>query len=266
MSSKTKGSHNKAKLSSQDHRAAARQKAEQMRAAADRSRRRRLGLLYGLVAVVVLGLVVAVGISVQSARSGAKDKASGPFGVTGAIALPSPDGAQGGSQKPVTVRVYADYRCPHCAQFEQVTQDYFDKARAAGEVSLELVPIAILNNRAAGVDYSSRAAGAAYCVADSDKAKLNQFNQDLFQAMPQTSLTNGEILQIAKRSIPDDPEMDACITGGRYASYADVVTDRASQDGVTATPSVFVDGKQLQLDGLSPQTLAKAVAEARAAR
>lgn len=233
-----------------DRRAAARAKAEQMQAAAARQQRQRKGLMFGLIAVVVLAMIVGLGIAIQRGRSTAARASEGPFGEKGVVTMPAAkDATASSASDPVPVRVYSDYMCPACAQFEQLTAEYFASAKDEGDIILEQVPIAILNRFSEGTEFSSRSASAAFCVAESDPAQFFEFNQAMYAAQPPegtAGLTNEEMLDIAKRFIPSDPSMDACITEAQYADYADAVTDEANQDGVGGTPTVWVDGEPLE--------------------
>lgn len=214
--------------------------------------------MFGLIAVVVLAMIVGLGIAIQRGRSTAQQASDGPFGEKGVITIPPDAEAILGQGElatapragdPVPVRVYSDYMCPACAQFEQRTAEYLASAKDERDITLEQVPIAILNRFSEGTEFSSRSASAAFCVAEADPAQFFDFNQAMFAAQPPegtAGLTNEEMLDIAKRFIPADPEMDACITEAEYASYADAVTDEANQDGVGGTPTVWVDGEPVE--------------------
>ena len=68
----------------------------------------------------------------------------------------------------MTVTTYVDYMCPACNQFETENAALLDDLREKGEVKVEYVPIAILDRFSQGTRYSTRSAGAAYCVAEHD--------------------------------------------------------------------------------------------------
>jgi protein-disulfide isomerase len=85
-----------------------------------------------------------------------------------------------GSTKPkVVLSLYEDFLCPHCAEFEhqfgQTISDLIDSGTVAADYNM----VAILD-RPANLNYSSRAAGAAYCVADVSTEACRRFHVALF--------------------------------------------------------------------------------------
>src|SRR5690606_11341051 len=64
------------------------------------------------------------------------------------------------------VIVYLDYRCPYCMQFEEANGAFLEAALASGAATVQVVPLTFLD-RIDPTAYSSRAAGAMACLADS---------------------------------------------------------------------------------------------------
>ena len=238
------------KLSKTDKRAEARAKAEAMRLEAERKARRQRALIVGITAVVIVALVVGAGILVQRARSQAARDAAGPPGLSanGGLVL-------GEEDAPVTVTTYIDYMCPSCNEFETENAALLDELRGKGEVKVEYVPIAILDRFSQGTRYSTRSAGAAYCVAEHDPDALPLFTSALYENQPEENsagLATEVIGQIADVAGAGD-EAAQCIADGTYDGYAAAVTDKASKAGVQGTPTVLVNGTFL--DDLSEQGL-----------
>jgi protein-disulfide isomerase len=233
-----------------DRRAEARARAERMRLDAERRARRQRTLVVAITAAVVVALVVGVGIVIQRSRSQAAEDARGPAGLTerGGLVL-------GDDDAPVTVTTYVDFMCPACEQFETENAALLDELRGKGTVRVEYVPIAILDRFSSGTRYSTRSAGAAYCVAESNPDLVPLFVSALYENQPaegSTGLPQQQLVDIA-RLIGVSERGQECITDGTYEGYAANVTDQASQDGVQGTPTVLVDGTFL--DDLSKQGL-----------
>ena len=108
-----------------------------------------LAVLAGLVVVVVAG-----GIGLQAWRTG-----RGPEPV--AVAEPSsPPVTLGAANAPTVVAVFADFHCPHCADFEADYGPVLDEARQSGRIRLEVYPMAF-------IDAGSMAAANAFgCAAE----------------------------------------------------------------------------------------------------
>lgn len=238
------------KKSGTDKRVDARARAEQMRLAAEQKARRQRALIVAITAAVVVVLVVGAGIVVQRARSQAAQDAAGPPGLSanGGLVL-------GEQDAPVTVTTYIDFMCPACREFETENGALLDELREEGQVRVEYVPVAILDRFSQGTRYSTRSAGAAYCVAESDPDLLPVYVSNLYDNQPaenSTGLPTEQLVQIAQALGVGEPGV-RCISDGTYDGYAAAVTEQASQDGLQGTPTVEVDGTFL--DDLSKQGL-----------
>jgi protein-disulfide isomerase len=228
-----------------------RQMQQQQRAAA----RRRRGVVVALVVVVVLAVVVGVGIAVQMSRSdvsgGAGDAA--PSGVVDRYAVPRGDAAA-----PVTLTLYEDFQCPVCRQVEAIIGPTVDRFVDNGTVRVEYRPIAFLD-AASTTAYSSRALNAAACVLDErGTGAFVRMHGLLFDEQPAegtAGLSDDQLTTLAARAGADREAVSGCIDDERFAGWVDAATERASKDGVNATPTILVDGEQLQLGGQeSPAT------------
>ncbi|MQY30144.1 DsbA family protein [Nocardia aurantia] len=207
------------------------------------------------VAVVLIALIAGIGIGIAMHKSNSNDA-----GPTPAVTAPQSSGGIGGAitdngsiriGKPgakVTVRVVADLQCPACKAFEaangQVIEDEVNNGTAAVEYNI----IAFLDKMSSGTRYSSRAANAAYCVADADPSKFLPWLITMYQKQPPengTGLTDETLVQIAQDAGYTDPATAQCITDHRYDSYVQKVTKDVLNSGIQATPTVFVNDKQI---------------------
>lgn len=217
-----------------------------------RASERRTAIMIGagaLVAVLLFGGLVFFIVQQSDVPSLGSDNLASPTGAddSGGILVGS-DGLAGGeapADAPV-VRVYADYLCPYCANFEGVNAEDLDDMRASGDIQLYYHPIAILSARAGSDQFSTRAANAAVTVADGAPELFVDFNNALFANQPSDppQLTDEQIEQLALEvGVPQDV-VDR-FGDGEFTRWVLAATERSSQDGITGTPAVIVDDTQV---------------------
>jgi protein-disulfide isomerase len=226
-----------------ERREEARERARAMREDAERTARRRRTLVVAVAAALVVGLVVGAGALVQSLRSQAARDAAAPTGTSehGGLLV-------GADDAPVVVTQYVDFLCPACRQFEDENASVLDHLRAQGEIAVEYVPVAILDRYSQGTRYSTRSAGAAYCAVEHDPQVLPDLTAALFAAQPAEGtpgLDDDELARLAAGAGAGEATQ-ACVADGTFTGYAAAVTDRASQDGLQGTPTIRVDGVDLE--------------------
>lgn len=222
----------------------ARERAAQMRAEQRRAEQRRSMLVkVGAVAVVLLIVVgVAIAILAQRNDSGTVAGDGTPPGLTddGAVRL-------GAEDAPVTVQVVEDFQCPVCQAFEAQAGAQLDEWIAGDEVAVEYRGVAFLD-RASSTQYSSRALNASACVATESPDAWPQFHSALYEQQPPeggAGLTDEQITAIATQA-GADASVGSCISDLRYADWIASTTEAAASDGVQGTPTIFVNGEQLE--------------------
>src|ERR1700727_2493561 len=100
--------------------------------------------------------------------------------------------------------------------------------------------------------YSTRASAASGCA--SDGGKFVEFAHLLFIGQPPeggAGLTDEEITEIGVSAGGDQAAFASCVGGGRYLEWPTFVTSRAAQAGVEGTPTVRVEGIDIEPDGES---------------
>ncbi|MBF6357471.1 thioredoxin domain-containing protein [Nocardia higoensis] len=234
---------------------------------ADRADRRRKIAIQAGVAVVLIALIAAIGISI--AMRGDDGPAATPTipapsdpvagAVTGSI---TDSGAVrvGKDNARVTVRVVADLQCPACKNFEAAYGKVLEDAVNSGVAAVEYNVISFLD-RASTNEYSSRAANAAYCVAEQDPAKFQGWLGRMYAQQPAEGgpgHTDEQLVAIAVEAGYTDA-VAGCIEDRTYATFVSDKTQAVFGEGVNSTPTVFVDGKKI-----TPTELEQAIAEAAA--
>ena len=189
-----------------------------------------------LVAVVVLVLFAgAVGFGVYRAGAGTGEL---PAGATAAgVTVGNPDA-------PATIDLYLDFQCPACAQYEQQAGATIDQLVTSGQAKIVYHPVAYLN-RFSSTQYSSRSSAAAGCAADA--GVLPRFAQLLYSNQPPEGgdgLPDDQLVALGTQA-GAGPGFATCVQDGRYSGWTRSVTDAASQAGVTGTPTVLVNGREV---------------------
>ena len=230
-------------------------------AIAGQRQRKRLRLLGGVGAVVIVGLLVAiVAVVVNAVSKNASSKAGGQMVVpanlsdTGAIPI-------GQTTAPVTLEIYLDYMCPACGKFEKANSDEIDRLLKAGTVKVALRPISFLDRTSQGTRYSTRAANAMATVADRAPASVWAFNTALYEHQPQEGtrgLSDGQIADLAlKAGVPQDV-VDR-FQQRIFEPWLAKTTETAFGSGVQGTPTVKINGTVFKGDAYSAGPLTQAI-------
>ncbi|MFI5714461.1 DsbA family protein [Nocardia sp. NPDC051750] len=216
-------------------------------AAAQRAeRKRKIAIQVGVTAVLV-ALVAAIGISLAVRNSGSGYDGPVPVAATenGAIRVGQPDA-------PATVRIVADMQCPVCKQFEADHSELLRQSVADGTALIEYNIVGYLD-KMSSTNYSTRSANAAYCVSDSGTEKFEDWLELMFQKQPPeggAGLSDEELIAIAHEAGYTDPAVDTCITDGTYEGYVGEKSNESADEGIDGTPTVFVNGEQVNLTGI----------------
>jgi protein-disulfide isomerase len=154
-----------------------------------------------------------------------------------------------------SIVTYVDFACPACQAFEATNADYIEQLVAAGDATLAVHPIAILDHSYQGSLFSSRSNNAGACVANYQPEGFYDVMMAMYANQPPettTGLSNAEIIDVVKGAGVDDSDVDKCINGVTFQSWLTAASNRAT-DGplpnanitnVTGTPTVLVNGIQ----------------------
>jgi protein-disulfide isomerase len=266
----TNGGSNDSRSSRNERREAARVKARQLRVEQKKRDRRNRVLVQGgigvailaalaIVAIVIVnsirppgpgpanmasdGIVIGTGLKAVSTASLAADAAPVP-------STPDPSGSV------VSIRLYVDYLCPFCGQFERTNASQLSQMASSGAATVEIHPISILTSHSAGTKYSLRAANAAACVADDSPNQFYKFHTSLFTNQPvegSAGLTDAQIKKLVTAAgATNTSAINKCIDDGTYTTWVTNATDRAIAGPIpnsnvaklNGTPLVLVNGKQ----------------------
>jgi protein-disulfide isomerase len=245
-------------------RAAAQRRIAEKRAAEALARahaeRRRRTVIGGAIGAVLVVIAVVVAIVIQTQRTTTSASAAVPSHTTsgGHVIV------VGSASAPVTVDLYEDFQCPNCKAFEDTTGSTLAKLVAAGTVQAHYHPMAFLDTTANG-KYSTRALNAAAVVlATAGPDAFQKFHDLLYAHQPPetgSGLKYTQLIAYADQAGATGATVTSDIKNLTYGDWVKNVTDQASKDGVTGTPTVFVKGNALS--DLSPAGLTAAVSAAK---
>ncbi|AYF29431.1 disulfide bond formation protein DsbA [Micromonospora tulbaghiae] len=214
-----------------------------------REKRRKRTLWTSIAAVLVLVIAGGIGWAVYSSQK--SDEFTAPPGANDAgtgIVL---------GTGPVTIDLYEDYLCPACKQFQQINGETLNQLVNEGKAKLVFHPVAFLN-RFSTTEYSTRSSAASGCAAQG--GKFREFTDQLFAKQPAeggAGLSNDELVDIGAGVGLNRDGFASCVSDGTYRSWTEHVTDEASKSGVTGTPTIKVNGSELQ--DRSPEGIKSAV-------
>ncbi len=206
---------------------------------------------------VIVGVVVVLLILLGGAVIAHVSDSSGGSTSSPAAGRVDPLIRIGPSDAKVVVTVVEDFQCPHCKQFEATAGSTLAELAASG-VGVAYQPISILD-RASTTQYSTRAAAAAYCVADAAPGKWVTWHNEVFAQQPPeggAGLSDETLVEIAKKVGVSSTDVEDCITSQRYAGFVTTQTSAALATGLSHTPTVLVNGVEAQA---TPEAIRAAV-------
>lgn len=225
----------------------------QQQAAARRKERRRLAVI--VVAIVVV--LVGAGIGFQAWRANQTPDASSVTPGRTSAPVTITDGqpiSWGSAEAPVTVDLYEDFHCPHCADFEEEFGQTLTEAQDAGQIKLRIFPMAFID---AG---STSAANAFACAAEAG------FGESYYTALfanHTLDWSDKQLKTLAEQvngSVPE--QFSRCVEQRSHEGWVSSINDAATAAGVTGTPTMFLNGTSVDLGTLTTDSLKAQIAEA----
>ena len=230
---------------------------ERLRAAqaaqeAKRRRRRIIGAALGVVlaVAVIVTVVVVVGMSrqVPVAEPGQTQTVAGqPPNATADLKgiVVNPGVAKPGA--PV-VAIYQDYQCPVCGQMEKLLGPTFTSLADSGAIQLQYRTLVFLDPGLHNQSSTNAAIGAA--CADS-QGVFAAYHDQVFAHQPAKE-GDGYSEQLLRETIPAAVGLSGdkltafqqCYDKRTPEQFVKIVDQNGLRDGVTATPTVWVNGHE----------------------
>jgi protein-disulfide isomerase len=201
-------------------------------------------------------VAVVAGIAFQSARSNRQASVAVPAHALG------PNGGEllGRPSAPVLVEEYGDFQCPICGQWERTVGPTVRRLVDQGRIRFEYHPIAFIGTESVAAANAAEAAG--------DEGKFWAYHDLLFaDQAPENSgaLTTDRLLELGRQIGLTGQPFQQKVRDGTYDNWIRRATDQSSQRGVVQTPTVLVNGHQVDT-ALTAQGLQAAVDAATNAR
>lgn len=206
---------------------------------------------YGLAAAVLIGFAGIVGAQLFSGGNG-----GGNGGSDLGVDL-SDEPFQGNPEANVTVVEFGDYRCPVCKSFhEQVYNrpgnqpDLLNQYIETGKVKFYFVSFSFLDSNFPG-DSSQTASVAAECAYNQGNDQFWEMHNAIYNnqgAESQDWATEEFMLQLFNQSVSngDYGEFQQCLLNRETLDEVSSDRNKASQAGVSATPTIYVNGEKVQ--------------------
>jgi protein-disulfide isomerase len=194
-------------------------------------------VIAGIVIVVLFAVAVGFGIFRAEHKAAEAAGAVPPNATAAGVPIGQPNA-------PATVDIYLDYQCPICREYEQQVGPAVDSLIANGSAKVIYHPLAFLDDMSS-TQYSTRASMASGCAA-ADKV-FPQFTKLLYANQPPENgngLPDQQLIAFGKQAGAPD-SFAQCVTDKTYAGWTAGLTDQASKAGVNATPTVKVNGTQI---------------------
>lgn len=212
--------------------------------------------------VIAIGVVVVLASNANSQAAVANQPANMAYGAVsiaeeGVVLSEGVEGVEAVDELPASedvldVRVYLDYLCPFCQQFELQYGAGLEALAANGEARVSYFPVAILDPASANTRYSTRAANAASCVAQYDPNSFSAFHMAMFVGQPgegASGLTDDEIIGVYNSVGGSSTDVEQCIVNEDFRGWTKLITDTALEsvsplgEPLRGVPAVIVDGE-----------------------
>jgi protein-disulfide isomerase len=250
---------NQPKLTRDQQREAARAKARELREKHQANEKRKKAIIQISIVAVVLAIVGVIVLAlttspqVQEGLTPTKVATYNKGGIKIGTELkaftstttPTPSATPGAKAVP-NIRIYIDYQCPFCQGFETANGPQISDWVSKGTATVEIHPISFLDP-SSNNHYSSRAANAAYCVAENSPDVFYNYNAYLFANQPAEGTDGPDNAQLYQDAVDQGAtnvaEIKKCIDAGSYSKW---IADNTTS---LITPGKTIPGTKLELKG-----------------
>lgn len=139
-----------------------------------------------------------------------------------------------------TIDIYEDFQCPVCARFAGINGMTIEKAIEEKKAKVVYHVLSFLGTE------SVLAANASACAADQDK--FLAFHKAFYANQPaeNAGAVNADFLKSIGAAVGiTSPEFATCVDTGGYSDWVKNVAEAGANANVNSTPTVFVNGKEI---------------------
>ena len=189
---------------------------------------------------LVIGMVVFI-VAVGIIFSFISNRASSNFAIPAAVSEADGYGIVLNPTATPTIDVWVDYQCPACRTFEVLNGGYLNEVIAQKKAKVVFHPLTFIGAE------SIIAANAAACAADENK--FVDMNLALFQnqgSSENSGRWQGDAMLAIGESIGiKSDSFKQCVREGNYVKWTRNVTDASASKNVNSTPTIRINGKDL---------------------
>jgi protein-disulfide isomerase len=201
------------------------------------------------------GLLLLAAVIFFQGQSGNPDDTGLPAGLVAPAesldpAIPVDGMTMGSAAAPVTMEIYSDFQCPACGLFARETEPLLrDTYVSQGTLRIVQRDAAWQGQRGSDPSYdeSVEAAAAARCAGE--QGSYWPYSDWLFanqQGENQGAFRQERLQGIATAIGLDRVAYDACVATGTQQAAVRTATGEASTAGVTATPTLVINGQAIR--------------------
>jgi protein-disulfide isomerase len=187
--------------------------------------------------IVMISFIVVVGVVFSLISSRSNSTAAIPATVSEADGY----GIVLNPESTPKIDVYVDYQCPACRAFEIINGGYLNEVIAQKKAKVVFHPMTFIGPE------SVLAANSAACAAD--ESKFVDMNLALFQNQSDSE-NSGKwskeyLVELGKSIGITSGTFETCVIDGKYIKWTSNVAAASAKANVNGTPTIFVNGKQL---------------------
>lgn len=229
-------------------------RAEQMRKAREKADKRQRNVITIGIVTVIVALIAVAAWAVNSANDKREPntKLIPPAAATkdfGVVYTPRGIGAKP-AQDLVRVTIYEDLLCPVCRAFEAAVGQFLQSAVKKGEIEVEYRFVAFLDDLGRSPNqYSHRAANAVLCARESGDKEFKITHDILYMNQPEENTLGPDDNTLVDRVIAAGvakEKAEACVLKHTYVPWIKAATKDMTKKKISGTPTVIIEGKQIQ--------------------
>jgi len=187
--------------------------------------------------IVMISFIVVVGVVFSLISSRSNSTAAIPATVSEAEGY----GIVLNPESTPKIDVYVDYQCPACRVFEIINGGYLNEVIAQKKAKVVFHPMTFIGPE------SVLAANSAACAADENK--FVDMNLALFQNQSESEnsgkWSSEYLVELGKSIGITSGTFETCVNDGKYIKWTSNVAAASAKADVNGTPTIFVNGKQI---------------------
>lgn len=211
--------------------------------------------LVAVLVVAAIGLITYLVVAPPGADESAAPQPAGPSAPSAAQSQGSSDDnplaglarrekgdplALGAVDAPVTMVMYADFRCPFCAKFSRdIEPELVDRYVESGTLRIEWRDFPIFGKQS---EVAARAGRAA-----AEQGKFWEYNRAIYEDSPprgKPDLTRQVLLDYAREvGMPDREKFTAALDDSRFDDSINADLREGRSIGVSSTPTFVINGE-----------------------